>query len=252
MSAMPAGGRGRGRGTGKEMGPDRPVIGMGRGKGRQITTPPSPPIPSLGVSTVPPEVEEKVRAEQAQMKGASNVYPLLFLLNCFTELAKQLSESNSSALEGSNNIGKPTITPTPQLPQSSNLNPNCPEFIPQSQQPLKLVVNSRLNAEAPEFVPSSTMTAALPPPMEMFEPQIAALGVTVADMVAPFMSLVPDEELYLLDSAAELLLKCAASPELFDTEMDCLLSTIKQNNPDISTLSNMAKLVIIWVSMTCY
>ena len=83
--------------------------------------------------------------------------------------------------------------------------------------------------------------------MDMFEPQIAALGVTVADMVAPFMTLVPDEELYLLDSAAELLLKCAASPELFDTEMDCLLSTIKQNNPDVSTLSNMAKLVTIWV-----
>ena len=111
------------------------------------------------------------------------------------------------------------------------------------------MVNSNLNADAPEFVPSSAMTASIPS-FNMIEPQIAALGVTVAEMVAPFMAMVPDEELYLLDSAAELLLKCAASPELFDTEMDCLLSTIKQNNPDTSTLSNMARLVIEWVRHT--
>lgn len=155
-------------------------------------------------------------------------------------------------MEGENSIGKPTVTslPTPKLSQSSNLNPNCPEFVPRSQQQPQnhqpTVVNSRLNADAPEFVPSSAITAAVPA-FDMFEPQIAALGVTVAEMVAPFMTMVPDEELYLLDSAAELLLKCAASPELFDTEMDCLLSTIKQKNPDISTLSNMAKLVMEWV-----
>ena len=173
----------------------------------------------------------------------------------FKELAKQL-ENDMNVQEAEKNFMKTTVAslPAPQLPQTSNLNPNCPEFIPRSQQPPKqqpVVTNSKLNADAPEFVPSSTMGPPLPPPppMEMFEPQIAALGVTVADMVAPFMTLVPDEELYLLDSAAELLLKCAASPELFDTEMDCLLSTIKQNNPDVSTLSNMAKLVIIWV---CY
>lgn len=76
MSATSGGGRGRGRGTGKETGPDRSVIGMGRGRGRQITTPP-PPAPSLVSSTVPPEIEELVRAEQAQMKGAITVLSLL-------------------------------------------------------------------------------------------------------------------------------------------------------------------------------
>ena len=173
-------------------------------------------------------------------------------MSCFTELAKQLGENDSSIQETEKNFNKTTVAslPTPQPPQTSNLNPNCPEFVPRSQPPPKqqpVMVNSKLNADAPEFVPSSTMEATTLPPVDMFEPQIAALGVTVADMVAPFMTLVPDEELYLLDSAAELLLKCAASPELFDTEMDCLLSVIKQNNPDVSTLSNMAKLVIIWV-----
>lgn len=166
--------------------------------------------------------------------------------------AKQHEEDINDAKESDKNIHNASL-PTPQPPNTSNLNPNCPEFIPQSQQPLKhdsIVMSSKLNVDAPEFVPSSTMVAAELPPTDMFEPQIAALGVTVADMVAPFMLSVPDEELYLLDSAAELLLKCAASPELFDTEMDCLLSTIKQNNPDISTLNNMAKLVMIWVSQT--
>ena len=69
MSATPGGGRGRGRGTGKETGPERTVIGMGRGKGRQNTTPP-PPMQS----TVPPEVEELVRAQQAEMKGTIIIY----------------------------------------------------------------------------------------------------------------------------------------------------------------------------------
>lgn len=250
MSATSGGGRGRGRGTGKETGPERTVIGMGRGKSRQITTPPLP-TPS---GTVPPEVEEEVRAHQAEMKGTA-LFTSIFVLfmSCSTELAKQLSEDNTNIQEVENNFSKTNDAslPTPQPPQTSNLNPNCPEFIPRSQPPSThqpAVVNSKLNADAPEFVPSSTMGAPLPP-MDMFEPQIAALGVTVADMVAPFMTLVPDEELYLLDSAAELLVKCAASPELFDTEMDCLLSTIKQNNPDVSTLSNMAKLVIIWVRL---
>ena len=248
MSATSGGGRGRGRGTCKDTGLDRPVIGIGRGKGKQTTTP-----PSLGSSTVPPEVEEMVRAQKAEMKGAYtiNAWPL-FCTSCPTELEKQLEVDSIIQEEKSINKSNITSLPTPQIPQASNLNPNCPEFIPRSQQPLKqepVVVNSRLNADAPEFVPS-TMTTATIPHMEMFEPQIAALGVTVADMVAPFMSLVPDEELYLLDSAAELLLKCAASPELFDTEMDCLLSIIKQNGPDVSTLNNMAKLVIVWVRLS--
>ena len=77
--------------------------------------------------------------------------------------------------------------------------------------------------------------------------QISAHGVTVAEMVTPFMESVPDKELFLLDLAAELLLKCAASPELFETEIDYLLSTISQNTPQPSTLENMAKLIIIWV-----
>ena len=68
MSASSGGGRGRGRGTSIEKGLDRTVIGMGRGRGRQITTPP-PSAPSVPSSTVPPEVEEIVRAEQAEMKG---------------------------------------------------------------------------------------------------------------------------------------------------------------------------------------
>ena len=250
MSATPGGGRGRGRGTGKETGPERTVIGMGRGKSRQTTTPPLP-TPS---GTVPPEVEEFVRAQQAEMKGTA-LLRLIFVLftSWLTELAKQLGEDNTNVQEAENNFSKTNDAslPAPQLPQTSNLNPNCPEFIPRSQQPSNhqpTIVNSKLNADAPEFVPSSTMGTTLASmDMDMFEPQIAALGVTVADMVAPFMTMVPDDELYLLDSAAELLLKCAASPELFDTEMDCLLSTIKQNKPDVSTLSNMAKLVIIWV-----
>lgn len=173
------------------------------------------------------------------------------------ELAKQYADDSIIVQEEEMSINNNKLNsisvPTPQSPQSSILNPNCPEFIPQSQQPIKhnsIVVNSKLNVDAPEFVPSSAMPATLPP-IELFEPQIAALGVTVADMVAPFMTLVPDEELYLLDSAAELLLKCAASPELFDTEIDCLLSTIKQNSPNVSTLNNMAKLVIIWVGLKC-
>ena len=173
---------------------------------------------------------------------------LLYMSLCYTELAKQLESTTVQEAERNFNMSNVASLPTSQPPKTSNLNPNCAEFIPRNQLPLKhqsVVASSNLNADAPEFVP--TMGAAALPPMEMFEPQIAALGVTVADMVAPFMSLVPDEELYLLDMAAELLLKCAASPELFDTEMDCLLSTIKQNNPDVSTLSNMAKLVIIWV-----
>ena len=173
-------------------------------------------------------------------------------MSCFTELAKQLGEDDNNIQEAEKNFNKTMVAslPTPQPLQTSNLNPNCAEFIPRSQQPPKhqpATVNSKLNADALVFVPSSTMGAPLPPPVEMFEPQIAALGVTVAEMVAPFMTLVPDDELFLLDSAAELLLKCAASPELFDTEMDCLLSIIKQTNPDVSTLSNMAKLIIIWV-----
>jgi len=179
----------------------------------------------------------------------------LIFINVKLELERQLhaDDSINDQEEEKNMDNKPTpiSVPTQQPPQTSSLNPNCPEFIPRSQQPIthgSIVVNSTLNVDAPEFVPSSAKPATLPQ-MEMFEPQIAALGVTVADMVAPFMSLVPDEELYLLDSAAELLLKCAASPELFDTEMDCLLSTIKQHNPDVSTLSNMAKLVIIWVCL---
>ena len=81
MSATSGGGRGRGRGTGKETGPDRPVIGMGRGKGRQNTTPP-PSAPSVPQSTVPPEVEEQVRAQQAEMQGVIKLYALC----CFYEL----------------------------------------------------------------------------------------------------------------------------------------------------------------------
>ena len=68
MSATSGGGRGRGRGTGKETGPERTVIGMGRGRSRQITTPPSPIQ-----STVPPEIEEQVRAQQAEMKGKNTL-----------------------------------------------------------------------------------------------------------------------------------------------------------------------------------
>ena len=69
MSATPGGGRGRGRGTGKETGREGTVIGMGRGKGKQNTTPPPPTQ-----STVPPEVEELVRAQQAEMKGTIIIY----------------------------------------------------------------------------------------------------------------------------------------------------------------------------------
>ena len=83
MSATSGGGRGRGRGTGtgKDTGNDRQVIGMGRGKGRQITTPP-PSAPSVPPSTVPPEIEEMVRAQQAEMKGVIKMCALC----CFYEL----------------------------------------------------------------------------------------------------------------------------------------------------------------------
>jgi len=72
MSATSGGGRGRGRGTGKEMGSEGP-IGMGRGKGRPNTTPPSP-----APFSVPPDVEEKVRAEKEEMKGTVIYVSLLF------------------------------------------------------------------------------------------------------------------------------------------------------------------------------
>ena len=161
-----------------------------------------------------------------------------------TELARQLEKENG---EVKNSAQKP------ETAIQSRLDPTCPEFIPKSRVPTTVpkVPGTKLNVDAPEFIPQSfaPTTTAAPPPVDMSGPgcQIAAHGVTVAEMVTPFMESVPDKELFLLDLAAELLLKCAASPELFETEMDYLLSTISQNTPQSCTLENMAKLIVIWV-----
>ena len=164
------------------------------------------------------------------------------------ELARQLEKENG---EVKNSVLKPETAPMSAI--QSRLDPTCPEFIPKSRVPaiVPKAPGTKLNVDAPEFIPQSfaTTTAAAPPPVDMSGPgcQIAAHGVTVAEMVTPFMESVPDKELFLLDLAAELLLKCAASPELFETEMDYLLSTISQNTPQSCTLENMAKLIVIWV-----
>ncbi|XP_065897884.1 polyadenylate-binding protein-interacting protein 1-like isoform X2 [Dysidea avara] len=214
MSATSSGGRGRGRGT------TAVVSAVGKGKVGQ-TTPPS---------TVPPEIEEIVRAQKREME----------------ELARQLEKENG---EAKNSVQKPETAAISAT--QFKLDPTCPEFVP-SHLPVATFVPKapgiQLNVDAPEFIPQSFATTAAPPPVDMSGSgcQISAHGVTVAEMVTPFMESVPDKELFLLDLAAELLLKCAASPELFETEIDYLLSTISQNTPQPSTLENMAKLIIIW------
>ena len=166
-----------------------------------------------------------------------------------TEFARQLEIENGEAKDM-----KPEVVPMSAT--QSRLDPTCPEFIPQSRLPpatsfVSKAPSIKLNVDAPEFIPQSFATTAAAPAsavdMSGSGCQISAHGMTVAEMVAPFMESVPDKELFLLDLAAELLLKCASSPELFETEIDYLLSTIRQNNPSQFTLENMAKLTIIWV-----
>ena len=151
---------------------------------------------------------------------------------------------------------------TKQLPLSSGLDPNCPEFVPNSK--------PALNADAAEFVSKVDIPVSMqngdigmsPDDLEGQEeiknliPQEEEIPVLEPlDIVRGFMRVadVEAEEQEgcdeLLKTAAEMLLKATMYPGSFDRLKLNIATAVRKWPPVKATLVNLAEMIIYWVGL---
>ena len=150
--------------------------------------------------------------------------------------------------------------PTKQLPQSSPLDPNCPEFVP----------TFNLNVNATEFVPKTGL------PVSMQNGDIG-IDPDELDDREEIKNLIPQEEEVpilepqdivekfervaevktedqegcdqLLKATAEMLLKATMYPGSFDRLKLNIITTLGKWPPVDATLLNLAEMIIYWVGL---
>ena len=178
--------------------------------------------------------------------------------------APAFTPSSSSILNPNSTEFTPqaqTILAMKQQVQSSSLNPDCPEFVPNPKSP-------PLNIAASEFIPK----VGLPPSMQngdmgmgpdelddqeeiknlipqeeeipVLEPQDIVEGFEKLEKVSA-----EDQEGYdqLLKATAEMLLKATMYPGSFDRLKLNISTVIQKWPPTESTLKNLGEMIIHWV-----
>ena len=152
--------------------------------------------------------------------------------------------------------------PTKQLPQSSSLDPNCPEFVPSFK--------STWNVDATEFVPKTGV------PVSKQNGDIG-MGLDELDNWEEIKNLIPQEEEIpilkaqdivekfervakvsaedqegceqLMKVTADMLLKATMYPGSFNQLKLNIASTIGKWPPISATLQNLAEMIIYWVGL---
>ena len=160
--------------------------------------------------------------------------------------------------------------PTALTVKHSQLNPKSGEFVPKSILPVPAasLLNSSLNASAPVFVPQEDLPSAMQNGQLGEEDEATAgvngdglaeeepLSLTPKDIISSFNPPINQENDVasesLLKAAAEMLIKSTIYPASFERWKLKLENTVTAWTPTDDSLTNLAEMLIYWVSYRVY